>query len=360
MIPARQASLRARPGLIRWPVSELRCLQPAHQGVHGHGDHDRGRDAAGLGEPVGGVGLDVLRERLPQPVRRGRPGSGACPSTGARCFGAAIASSVLLQHRAVQGGDREPAVAPPVPVLDHPEQRGRLRLPLLASRGPGLRGPRRPPGRSPPGSGGRGSAAPGRRGGRRTRPGVACASTATRGSRSAGSASTAATITWAWSTSSRPSASATRVGSNASDPNAAASRVLRCAAARVCFVACAHQFAVEVAPESASTSTVWPWWATRSCSSAIWASSRVSSTIASRVSAGLIDQAGASRTVFRMSWIWAAADRIGCPRSVVSAVLAMTPIRPPSTDNLGHVDRVCGRPPQRRRLWTPSGLFARG
>ena len=107
-------------------------------------------------------------------------------------------------------------------------------------------------------------------------------------------------------------------------------------------MACAHQFAVEVAPESASTSTVWPWWATRSCSSAIWASSRVSSTIASRVSAGLIDQAGASRTVFRMSWIWAAADRIGCPRPVVSAVLAMDQFDHSSADILGRVGRVCG------------------
>ena len=38
------------------------------------------------------------------------------------------------------------------------------------------------------------------------------------GSRSAGSASTAVTITCAWSTSSRPSASATRTGSNRSEP----------------------------------------------------------------------------------------------------------------------------------------------
>ena len=79
------------------------------------------------------------------------------------------------------------------------------------------------------------------------------------GSRWSGSASTAAMITCAWSTSSRPSASATRTGSNTAEPNAAASLVLRCAAGRVCWVACAHQFAVEVAPDSASTSTVWPW-----------------------------------------------------------------------------------------------------
>ena len=175
-----------------------------------------------------------------------------------------------------------------------------------------------------------------------------------------GSASTAATITWAWSTNTRPSASATRVGSNAPDPNAAPSRVLRCAAARVCFVACAHQFAVLVAPESASTSTVWPWWATRSCSSAIRASSRVSSTIASRVSAALIDQAGWSRRVFSSSPIRDSTELIGCPRSVVSAVFAMTSIRPSSTDILRPLDRVCGGPDWNGYLWTLGGLFARG
>ena len=289
-----------------------------------------------------------------------RPGSGACPSTRARCFGAAIASSCFLSIAPCSGGDREPAVTLPVPVVDQPERRGRLRLPLLTFENAWLRGPRRPPGRPPPGSGSPGSAAPGRRGGRRTRPGVACASTRPVGRGRRAAPRPRATITWAWSTSSMPSASATRIGSNAPEPSAVASRVLRCAAARVCFVACAHQFAVLVAPESASTSTVWPWWATRSCSSAIWASRRVSSTIASRASAGLIDQAGASRTVFRMSSIWAAADRIGCPRPVVSAVLAMDQFQHSSADILGHVGRPCGRPPQRRRLWTPSGLFARG
>ena len=50
------------------------------------------------------------------------------------------------------------------------------------------------------------------------------------GSMSSGSAWTAAMITCAWSTSSRPSASATRTGSNTSVPNAVASRVFRCAA----------------------------------------------------------------------------------------------------------------------------------
>ena len=87
---------------------------------------------------------------------------------------------------------------------------------------------------------------------------VASASSLMAGPMSSGSAWTAAMITCAWSTSSRPSASATRTGSNTSEPNAVASRVFRCAAARVCRVACAHQFAVDVAPEAASTPTAWP------------------------------------------------------------------------------------------------------
>ena len=64
----------------------------------------------------------------------------------------------------------EPAVAPPVPVRDHPERGRRLRLPFLPFQQLGLRGPRRPRGRPPPGSGSPGSAAPWRRGARRTRP----------------------------------------------------------------------------------------------------------------------------------------------------------------------------------------------
>ena len=78
-----------------------------------------------------------------------------------------------------------------------------------------------------------------------------------------GSASTAAMITSAWSTSRTPSASATRTGSCAGVASAVAIRAARWAPARVCRVWWASQFAVEVAPEAASTSTTWPWAVTR-------------------------------------------------------------------------------------------------
>jgi hypothetical protein len=70
MIPASQASLRAREGLIGSPVSSSAgvWLVP-EQVLQGHGDDHGGVDAAGLGEPVDGVAGDVLAERVPEPLR---------------------------------------------------------------------------------------------------------------------------------------------------------------------------------------------------------------------------------------------------------------------------------------------------
>ena len=72
-------------------------------------------------------------ERLAQLVRRGSSGFRGLPVHAGAVPGCGVAEQCLPQHRAVQGGDREPAVALAVAVLGHPEHRGRLRLPLLLS-----------------------------------------------------------------------------------------------------------------------------------------------------------------------------------------------------------------------------------
>ena len=41
-------------------------FEAADQGVEGHGDHDGGVEAAGLGELLGGVARDVFAERQPE------------------------------------------------------------------------------------------------------------------------------------------------------------------------------------------------------------------------------------------------------------------------------------------------------
>ncbi len=87
---------------------------------------------------------------------------------------------------------------------------------------------------------------------------------ATQASASSGSASTARTITAAWSTTTSPAASARRTGSCASVSSALASLTTRWVAARVVLVVWAHQFAVEVAPESSPILFFSPWAATRS------------------------------------------------------------------------------------------------
>ena len=131
MIPARHASLRARPGLIRCAGVQLRCLQPAHQGVHGHGDHDGGGDATGLAG-AGRWGRSRCTPRTPPPAgARRASGFGCLPVHAGPVLRCRDRQQLLPQHRPVQGGDGEPAVTLPVPVLDHPERRGRRRLPLL-------------------------------------------------------------------------------------------------------------------------------------------------------------------------------------------------------------------------------------
>ena len=168
-------------------------------------------------------------------------------------------------------------------------------------------------------------------------------SAATDRSRSSGSASTAATITRAWSGRTSPAARAARTGSWPPSwppscapswvvPRAVARLILRCASARVWRVWVAHQAAVEVAPESSPTWVVSAWAATRSSSSAIRAPRRVRATRVVRVSSWLIDQAGWSVSSSRRSWSSAAATAIGCPDAVVVVRLLMGPLkhRPPT------------------------------
>ena len=67
----------------------------------------------------------------PSRCARRASGFGCLPVHPGAVFGCRDREQLLPQHRPVQGGDGEPAVTPPVPVLDHPERRSRLRLPLL-------------------------------------------------------------------------------------------------------------------------------------------------------------------------------------------------------------------------------------
>ena len=128
MIPASQASLRAWSAVTGSPVSSRRRgVAVAEQVVQGHGDHHGGVDAAGLGEPVGGVAGDVLAERVPQPFR----GAGVLPVLG----GGVDREHRLLQHGTDRGRQGEPAVAQPVPVVGDREPARLLGQRLLALQG---------------------------------------------------------------------------------------------------------------------------------------------------------------------------------------------------------------------------------
>ena len=248
-------------------------LQPAEQGGEVHGDHDRGVHPTRGGELAGGVALDQLAERLPQPLRRGPAltGGGGVAVYRGPVLGGGEREQGLLQHRGLRGRQGEPAVHPAVPVGGHgqPGRRGGTLFFLLELGGfVGLGGlgvevlqdPHAP-----------GSSGPWRRARSRTRSAAARRRRRTR----PGTASTAAPITAAWSTSTSPAASAARSTGRAA--SAVASRILRCASVRVWWVVCAQWFAVEVAPAVSPTPASRACSATRSSSSATCADSRVSS-----------------------------------------------------------------------------------
>ena len=117
MIPAPHASRRASPAEILDPVAEPGGLEAAHQGVEVEGHHHRGGDPAGVGE-ASVVGLDVLHECLAEPVP-GRRLGWSVGVTG-RC---GEGEQGLAEHRPVQRGDGEPAVALPLTVIGHRERR---------------------------------------------------------------------------------------------------------------------------------------------------------------------------------------------------------------------------------------------
>ena len=101
MIPASQASRRAAPGLMVFAGVEVGCLEPAHQGVEGHGDHDGGVESAGLGE-ASWSGSAGRTRRTPG---RAAPGSAAARRAvlgAAWCLGAAIANSAFLSMAPVR------------------------------------------------------------------------------------------------------------------------------------------------------------------------------------------------------------------------------------------------------------------
>lgn len=64
MMPASQARRRAWLAVMRVPVSR-EAAQAAEEGGQVHGHHHGRRHAAGGGQLVGGIALDVFHERLP-------------------------------------------------------------------------------------------------------------------------------------------------------------------------------------------------------------------------------------------------------------------------------------------------------
>ena len=141
----------------------------------GHGDHDGGRAAAGLGELVGGVGLDQLGEGDAVADRGGQVGVDA-RRRGLRCRRWRSArrgdrEDHLGQHLSVPGGDAEPAVAGAFVVLEHRERRPAQRFGFFGLEGSGRRTSRPGRGRSPRRSVRRGCGVLWRRGALPSRPG---------------------------------------------------------------------------------------------------------------------------------------------------------------------------------------------
>ncbi len=96
MIPARHASLRARPGRSggRCPAGRPSAHPSGSPGPWSPPPSQPRHRPSGAGR----WGRSRCTPRTPHPAgaRDGRPGSGACPSTWARCLGAAIASSCFF------------------------------------------------------------------------------------------------------------------------------------------------------------------------------------------------------------------------------------------------------------------------
>ena len=100
MTPAGQASRRTSPGReLVAGAQDPAGPEPAFQGVQGHGDHHGGVDPGGLGEPLGGVALQQLTQRLPVHLR-GRDALRAGSGEGGRGWPAR--PRALVEHGAVQ------------------------------------------------------------------------------------------------------------------------------------------------------------------------------------------------------------------------------------------------------------------
>ena len=92
-------------------------LESAHQGLEGHENHDGGVEAAGFGEPLGGVALDHLDEGVAEPLGGGP--SFPERSLGGAVFGGGVGVEGLLEHGAGQGVEGEPAVDLAAAVVPH-------------------------------------------------------------------------------------------------------------------------------------------------------------------------------------------------------------------------------------------------
>ncbi len=126
MTPAAHAVRRASTSGDLLAGVELGCLQSAEQGFEGHRDHDGGVHSAGLRQCLCRVGLDVLLERQPHPVRRRLPGVRCVAVDGGWCLGAAFDRRAFFSIAACREEMVNFAVARAVAVVVHPEHRSRV------------------------------------------------------------------------------------------------------------------------------------------------------------------------------------------------------------------------------------------
>ena len=142
MIPASHASRRAWPADIREPSSSSAVACSPSRSSQGHRHHDGGVHPGGLRHHIDRVALDVLDERLTHPPTARLPAHPTRRAGSASLWraGLASASRCALEDRTDVRGDREPAVAATLAVVDHREDRQTRRRGAPRPRGPSPRG----------------------------------------------------------------------------------------------------------------------------------------------------------------------------------------------------------------------------
>ena len=327
MIPARQASRRASPAESRAPVSRDAAARPPMRASRVMVTTTVAHTPPALPHRGGGPGLDVLAERLPQPVPglllgvRRRPGLWArrCLRSIWPCRAGIVnrpwqrpwPSSTIVNDAAARAAcssasSTRASWASPISGATT----SRIRRPSTRnafaswSRGVLERAPPRP--RPPP----RGR--PGRRGGRRPRP------------RSPPPGPP---------TAPRPRGrSGPARGRRPTGPPAGS---CRCASARVTFAVWDHQVAVEVAPWSRPTSTDVGVPGDPELQLGTWARSRVSSSSVAAASSRLIDHNDTSARSSRSGTRGGHEPRDPMPRIGTQHAFGHDPSQAPATDSPG-------------------------